>query len=76
MYPNPTQNTITVNITGYNTAENTMVYVMDLNGKIVTNETITSVDTELNLGSLPPAVYYIKLQKGSKQLVYKILKIQ
>lgn len=76
VFPNPTQNTITVNITGYNPEEITKVYVMDTNGKIVVTENINTVDTELNLGSLPPAVYYIKLQKGSKQLVYKIIKIQ
>ncbi len=71
LFPNPVTETLTIN---YATTEKVIVQIFSSDGKCVIVQDFTDVDKiELNLSSLVPGVYVVKLQSGAKAVSEKIL---
>jgi len=69
-FPNPTSNSLTVNLN----KEATEVYLFDTTGKLILYKTEKAKDYKLDLAALPNAVYYLKVLVNEKVLFGKILK--
>ena len=70
LYPNPTTSIINFSL---NNIEGTPVRVIDVNGKIILNTTI-SLDSNINVETLTNGVYFVQLQIENKDLSYKFVK--
>jgi len=70
LYPNPTADILNFSLKGL---EANSVRIIDLNGKIVLNTTISS-ENNINVSSLDSGVYFAQLQIEKKLVSYKFLK--
>ena len=70
LYPNPTTSIINFSL---NNIEGTPVRVIDVNGRIILNTTISS-DSNINVEALTNGVYFVQLQIENKDLSYKFVK--
>ena len=70
LYPNPT--TSVLNFSKNNIVGNT-VRVIDSNGKIVLNTTV-SPDSNINVETLTSGVYFVQLEIENKNVSYKFIK--
>ncbi len=70
VFPNPTTDILNFSLKGI---EGTPITVVDVNGKIVLNNTISTANT-LNVGSLNTGVYFVNLKIENNNVSYKFIK--
>ena len=73
IYPNPTQNLITIDF-GANQIKNTTIEVMDLLGKVIYQQNIISIKTIINLNNYNQGLYLIKVSNDEGNKTYKVIK--
>jgi hypothetical protein len=66
VFPNPSNNSITVQITGYEGSYRISLY--DLNGKLVMDRMGAAANTQLNISRIPAGVYMMKVMQGGKEI--------
>ncbi len=70
LYPNPTSDILNFSLNGL---EGTQVNIIDFNGRLVLNTTISSNNT-INISKLVKGVYFVQLEIENKVVNYKIIK--
>ncbi|CAM4035603.1 MULTISPECIES: T9SS type A sorting domain-containing protein [Flavobacterium] len=74
IYPNPTVNDLTLNLTN----ENDLVLnfqILDANGRVLKDEKILTNETNIAVSSLPSAIYFLKILNQNKEVkTFKIIK--
>lgn len=70
IYPNPTNGLFMVNINDFNNATLT---VIDVLGKAVLNQNITSASTPVNLTGYNKGVYFVKVESNNGNTIKKIV---
>ena len=75
IYPNPTKENLTLDL-GTNHLKNASVKVLDLLGKIITHQKVSSSKTTLNLNALNlnQGVYLVKFTNDLGSKVFKVVK--
>jgi len=73
LYPNPSNEIITIDI-GNNNINNATLQVVDLLGKVILTEQITSQTTTINLNSYSKGIYLVKFSNKNGSKVYKVIK--
>lgn len=71
IYPNPTSGK--VNISLNITFIGDILWVMDIQGKVLYNAPITSINTFLNLSDYAKGIYIFKIQHNDEQIVKRIV---
>lgn len=77
IYPNPPVNEISIVPVETNTgqpAQPTTCEVYDIRGVVVVKSTDITVNSTLNISSLPTGIYYVKIINGDKMEVQRFLK--
>lgn len=69
MYPNPAQTVVTFEVTG-----NATVRIMDMNGRLCMEESITPDDSGLTLETLQPGMYIVRVETPQGVSTQKLLK--
>ncbi len=73
-YPNPTTDVLTLR-TGERDIENISYRLFDMNGKLIKAGRLTGPETPVNMQSLAPSVYFIKVIQNDKEIkTFKIIK--
>ena len=74
-YPNPTTETLTLQISEYND-EKLAYQLFDMQGKQISNVQVTAQQTQINMNGLPSATYFIYIvnQENKKVQSFKIIK--
>jgi hypothetical protein len=70
LYPNPTVDVLNFSLKGL---ENTPVSIIDVNGKVILNTTISS-ENNINVTSLNSGVYFVQLEIEKETVNYKFIK--
>lgn len=74
VYPNPTSSFVNLKIDNYN-YQDLNYQIIDLNGREIANQKITSSETSINLENLPNAIYLLQVNDNNKTLkTFKIIK--
>jgi len=75
VYPNPTDDNLTLQISGHNSGE-WSYQLFDLQGRALGNGQLTSLRTEIRTAGLPPATYFINIMNHDNRKVqsFKIIK--
>ncbi|MDR3681056.1 MAG: T9SS type A sorting domain-containing protein [Flavipsychrobacter sp.] len=77
VYPNPADALVNIDVTNVQQKELT-VAIMDIAGKTISSQEIAKsgndVHTSINVSTLSPGMYFVKIQAGSEQYVRKIVK--
>lgn len=71
IYPNPTKDKVYIN-SSYETIQ---VFLIEQNGKIVSEKTLNGKVAEYDLSYLPPGLYYLKIVYGDNVSDVKIIKL-
>jgi hypothetical protein len=72
VYPNPTEGKVIVEIPDLNTKGT--IKVMDVTGSLMFIRELNDKKMKMDLSSLPSGIYYLKIYKGDKLFIGKILK--
>ena len=73
-YPNPTTDYLTLRIGEFDIS-NLTYQLYDINGKLLQNEKITGNQTSIAMSNLVPAIYFVKVIQGNKEVkTFKIIK--
>lgn len=77
VFPNPTTNNLTLQISEYNNEEYSYL-LYDMLGKALNKGQITSQRTQINTSGLPSATYIIHIRNKAKQNIqsFKVIKTQ
>lgn len=73
IYPNPTNNQITIDL-GAAPTKNTTLAIMDLVGKVLHYQALTTTKTTINLNNYSHGVYLIKITNDHSNKVFKVIK--
>jgi len=75
IYPNPTTNNLTLQVSDYN-SEKLSYQLYDMQGKLLNHEQIVAPQTQINMNSLPNATYFVHLinPENKKVQSFKIIK--
>lgn len=75
VFPNPTVDNLTLQISGYNN-EKLLYQLFDAHGKLLDNGSVTTQKTQINTASLPCATYFLNVvnQENKKVQSFKIIK--
>ena len=73
-YPNPVADNLILNVDNFELS--TLNFqLLDMNGKLLQNEKITGPQTNIFMGNLVPATYFVKVVKGNIEVkTFKIIK--
>lgn len=75
-YPNPTSDYLTLNIDEFDIS-NVSYQLYDMQGKLLQSEKITDNQTSIFMSDLVPAIYFVKVIQGNKEVkTFKIIKTQ
>ena len=75
-YPNPTQELLNLRVGNYS-QEKLAYKLVDLEGKVISEETINSEITTIDMKQLPVATYFVEVNnEGKKVQTFKIIKNQ
>ena len=75
-YPNPTQELLNLRVSNYN-KEKLAYKLLDLEGKVISEATIQSETTAIDMKQLPVATYFVEVHnEGKKMQTFKIIKNQ
>lgn len=72
IYPNPSQNEITIESNDF--APNTMVTILDLQGRQVQSNTLNTSKSIIDISSLAQGVYFIRIEDDSRIGVQELIK--
>ncbi len=73
-YPNPTTDYLTLEVNDFNLSALTY-HLHNMNGKILKSEKITGNQTRIDMSSLVPATYFVKVTRENKEVkTFKIIK--
>ncbi|MCG2420484.1 T9SS type A sorting domain-containing protein [Aequorivita sp. F47161] len=73
-YPNPTATYLTLEVKDFDLS-NLSLQMFDIHGRLLRAENITSSQTQLDMGNLPVATYFVKVSHGTKEVkTFKIVK--
>lgn len=74
-YPNPTISFVNLSISNLEIVD-ASYYLFDLQGKVLKNSQINSLETIIEMGNYPVSTYFLKVQKsnGSILKTFKIIK--
>lgn len=76
VYPNPTTNYLTLSIEKFESS-NLLYQLYDMNGKLLQNKKITGAKTNIDMTSIVPSTYFIKITQNNKDIkIFKIIKAQ
>lgn len=75
IYPNPTANNITLQISNYS-SENINYQLNDMQGKLLSSRQITTQQTQIDISNLPPATYFVHIinEENKRIQSFKIIK--
>ncbi len=74
VYPNPTSDFVKLRIENYKT-ENLIYQLYDINGKNLETEKIESNEARIFMSNYAPAIYFLKVLQGNKEIkTFKIIK--
>ncbi|MBL4593927.1 MAG: T9SS type A sorting domain-containing protein [Flavobacteriales bacterium] len=73
IYPNPTNGLIHIDL-GINDLHNAKISVIDLLGKTIYNQRVTTKKITLNLNSYAKGIYLVKFSNNTGSKVYKVIK--
>jgi hypothetical protein len=74
LYPNPTSGSVTLQIENYD-IQDLSYTIFDLNGRILSNDKISSNQTQISMGNFAKEMYHITIMKFNKELkTFKIIK--
>ena len=74
LYPNPTSGSVTLLIENYD-IEDLSYSIFDLNGRILSNDKISSNQTQISMENFAKEMYHITIMKLNKELkTFKIIK--
>lgn len=69
IFPNPVNNIVNINLAGY--TGKSEVSMMDVSGREVLRRELSMVNSQLDISSLPPGVYLIRIKNGVRQVYLK-----
>ena len=69
VYPNPTKETVTLNLENSTLDKNETVSIINNAGQVVYKSNITSQKTNINVSDLESGVYYVKVGEMKKKLI-------
>lgn len=73
-YPNPTTNYLTLSIGEFGIS-NLSYQLYDLNGKLLRNEKLSGIKTQINMSNYVPSTYLVKIISGIQSIkTFKIIK--
>ncbi len=73
-YPNPTTDYLTLSIDEFDISDLSF-QLYDMQGRLLSNEIITSNETSIAMSNLVPATYFVKVKQGKKEVKsFKIIK--
>ena len=73
-YPNPTTDYLTLRINEFDPS-NLSCQLYDMQGKLLQSEKITGNQTRIVMSDFVPAIYFVKVMKGDKEVkTFKIIK--
>ena len=72
-YPNPVSSQLQVAL-GYEFSESPIIQLFDYTGRMVLSIKSAGIENSINMGSLPPGLYIIKVSSGMKCIVQSIVK--
>lgn len=74
VYPNPTTSLVNLSIQNYN-GENLNYQLFDLNGRLISQQKITQIETPISLENVSNAIYLLYVSRDGKLLkTFKIIK--
>ncbi len=74
MYPNPTSDYVMLKISD-TALYNLSYHLVDINGKAISNGSLTNGDTQINMQQLPVGMYILKVSQNNQELkTFKIIK--
>jgi len=75
-YPNPATDFILLKVDNNNIPLSTLtLFMYDLNGKLIKSLKVNDIETIIHMENYKPAVYYLKVIQGSKEVkTFKIIK--
>ena len=75
-YPNPTQDLLNLRVGNYN-QEKLAYKLLDLEGKVISEASMLSEETTIDMKQLPVATYFVEVHNDAKKVhVFKIIKNQ
>jgi hypothetical protein len=75
-YPNPTQDLLNLRVGNYN-QEKLAYKLLDLEGKVISEASMLSEETTIDMKQLPTATYFVEVHnEGKKVQTFKIIKNQ
>ncbi|HOF20629.1 MAG TPA: T9SS type A sorting domain-containing protein [Bacteroidales bacterium] len=73
-YPNPTTDYLTLEVKDFDLSA-LYFYLYDMNGKLLQNEKIKSIQTNIDMSNLEPGSYFIKVIRKNKEFkTFKVIK--
>jgi hypothetical protein len=76
IFPNPTDNYFQISTSDDTILENTVIYIIDINGAKAHAQSIEKNNTFVNIQHLPKGIYYAQILKENNVLkVQKIIKM-
>ncbi|MEX1003480.1 MAG: T9SS type A sorting domain-containing protein [Crocinitomicaceae bacterium] len=77
VFPNPTANNLTLEISDYNN-QKLSYQLFDMQGELLSNGQVTAQQTQISTANLPSATYFINVvnQENKKVQSFKIIKTQ
>ena len=74
IYPNPTQDYLNLIVDNYDIS-NLSFQLYDITGKLIVQKRITNIETKINMLSLAPAVYFLRVLDQDKSVkVFRVIK--
>ena len=74
IYPNPTSDYVMLKISD-TALYNLSYHLVDINGKAISNGSLTNGDTQINMQQLPVGMYILKVSQNNQELkTFKIIK--
>ncbi|MCX6230453.1 MAG: T9SS type A sorting domain-containing protein [Bacteroidetes bacterium] len=74
IYPNPATYKLTLDLQQLKDLHNTIIYIYDIQGQLILQQTINDKETELNISSFAKGVYVIKVNNDKQRIVSKFVK--
>jgi hypothetical protein len=74
LYPNPANNSLTLNLSQQQELQNANLSIYDIQGKQLLHQNITEAQTQLDISSFAKGIYIVKLQTDKETLQSKFIK--
>jgi hypothetical protein len=74
IYPNPATYNLTINLSQLKNLQNTSVSIYDIQGKLLLQQNIQQVQTEIDIATFAKGIYIIKVNNENESMVNKFVK--